>query len=125
MHIHFSQDLKFSDIKKELISKLVCERINLLIGIRKASFIENVFFVEKLPYHEPTPHEIRYIDDLHHCICLYTNSKNADLYCTHKTLYSLISQATEIPSFDDAMLMVSKNLPVISSSQTRLTFEDM
>jgi len=116
MQIHFSQDLKFSDLKKERISKLVCERINLLIGVKKASFIENVFFVEKLPNNEPTPHEKRCLEDLHRCISLYINNKTADLYCTNKTLYSLIYQASETPSFDDAMLLVSRNLPVIVSS---------
>ena len=110
MQIHFSQDLKFNDSKKEIISDLVCQRIKLLIGARKASCIENVFFCDTLP------RDILSLSNatLNHNLCrnigLAKDCGKANLYCTSHMLYTLIHQTADVPSFDDAIMAVSREL---------------
>lgn len=110
MQIHFSQDLKLNESKKEIISDLVCQRINLLIGARKASYIENVFFCDTLPRDVLSLSNSTTNHNLGHHIGLSKYGGKVNLYCTSQMLYTLIHQTTEIPSFDDAMMAVSREL---------------
>ena len=110
MQIHFSQDLKLNESKKEIISSLVCQRIKLLIGERKASYIENVFFCDTIPKevlflsNSTTNHNL-----IHH-IGFSQDRGKTNLYCTFRMLYTLIHQTTEVPSFDDAMIVISREI---------------
>ena len=112
MQIHFSQDLKLNDSKKEIISDLVCQRIRLLIGARKASCIENVFFCDTLPRDVLSLSNSTTNHNLCHHIGLSKDCGKATLYCTSQMLYTLIHQTTETPSFDDAMMAISRELPI-------------
>ena len=110
MQIHFSQGLKLNESKREIISDLICQRIILLIGARKASCIQNVFFCDTLPRDiisqcKPTKNH-----NLSHYIGLSKNCGKADLYCTSQMLYTLIRQTAETPCFDDAMMGISREL---------------
>lgn len=115
MQIHFSQCLKFSDTKKELLSSLVSERINLLIGTRKGSYIENVFFVEDLKNAAFAPHEITDLDYEFQYARLCVKNKKADVYLSNETLYSLLYQTANSPIFDDTMFAISRNLSAHTS----------
>lgn len=114
MKIHFSQDLKLNHSKKEIISSLICQRIHLLIGSRKASCIENVFFGNSPPGNTISlsdPASGEYLDKQ---ISLCTNNGKATLYCTPQMLYSLMRPKGEQPGFDDAMTAVSRALTISS-----------
>ena len=112
MKIHFSQDLKFEHAKKIIISNLICQRIHLLIGSRKASCIENIFFGDcssdnVMFLSGPASEEY-----LTKQIRLCTNNGKVTLYCTNQILYSLIRLQGEHPCFDDAIVAVSRDMPM-------------
>ena len=113
MQIHFSQDLKLNESKKAIISDLVCQRINLLIGARKASYIENVFFCDTLPSGILSLSNSTSNHNLSHHIGLSKDCGKANIYCSSQMIYSLIRQTTETPSFDDALIAVSRELSVM------------
>lgn len=113
MQIHFSQDLKLNDSKKEIISDLVCQRIRLLIGARKASCIEKVFFCDALPRDVLSLSNSTINHSISHHIGISKNCEKANLYCTSQMLYSLIRQTVETPNFDDAIMAVSRELSVM------------
>ena len=112
MQIHFSQDLNLNESKKDIISVLVSQRINLLIGARKASYIENVFFCDAIPKevlflsNSTTNHNL-----IHH-IGFSKDRGKTNLYCTFRMLYTLIHQTTEGPCFDDAMIVISREISI-------------
>lgn len=112
LKIHFSQDLKFNHSKKEIISKLICQRIHLLIGSKKASCIENIFFGEFPPENAISQSDSASGEYLTKQINLCTKNGKATLYCTPQMLYSLIRPQGEQPGFDDAMTAVSRILPI-------------
>ena len=112
MEVHLFQILKINDSKKKIISDLVCQRINLLIGARKASYIENVFFCDTLPKDVLPLHSSAVKYNLNHHIGLCLNCGKANLYCTAQMLYSLIHQTADMPSFDDAIIAISREFPV-------------
>ena len=113
MQIHFSQVLKLNESKKEIISSLVCQRIKLLIGERKASYIENVFFCDTLPRDVLSLSNLTNNHNLSHHIGLSKDRGKANIYCASQMIYSLIRQAVESPSFDDAIMAVSRELSAI------------
>lgn len=112
MNIHYSPNLELTDSKKHIVSNLVSERIALLIGTRKASCIENVFFCDSLPKNVPLMQDSSIDHNMGHHVGLYINSGKANLYCTVQLLYGLMYQTVEIPSFDDAIIAISRDLPV-------------
>ena len=114
MKIHFSQDLKLDHSKKEIISNLICQRIHLLIGSRKASCIENVFFGNLSPGNVMFLSDPASREHLTKQISLCTNNGKATLYCTPQMLYSLIYPKGEQPGFDDAMTAVSRVLTIFT-----------
>ena len=116
MQIHFSRDLKLNDSKKEIISDLVCQRINLLIGTRKALCVENVFFCDTLPTDVVFLQPSAINHNLSQHIGLYLSCGKVNLFCTSKMLYSLIHQTVETPNFDDAMMTISREFPISFSS---------
>lgn len=110
MQIHFSQNLKLNESKKEIISDLVCQRINLLIGARKASYIGNVFFCDTLPSDVLSLSNSTINRSISHHVGISKNCEKTNLYCTSQMLYSLIRQTVETPNFDDAMMAISREL---------------
>ena len=111
MKIHFSPNLKLNDSKKHVVSDLVSQRIALLIGARKASCIENVFFCDPLPKDVLLIQDSSVNHNLSHHVGLYINCGKANLYCTVQLLYGLMHQTVEMPSFDDAIIAISRELP--------------
>ena len=114
MKIHFAQDLKLNHSKKEIISNLICQRIHLLIGSRKASCIEDIFFGNSPPGNAISLSYPASGEYLTKQISLCMNNGKATLYCTPQMLYSLIRPQGEQSGFDDAMTAVSKALPISS-----------
>lgn len=110
MRVFFPQTLNLSHSKEEIISSLICQRIHLLVGARKASRIEKIYFGD------PPPENIASLSDpissayLTEDISVYTCNGKFTLYCTLEMLDSLIRPKGELPAFDDAMLMVSSAL---------------
>ena len=110
MQIHFSEDLEFNDSKKEVISRLVCQRINLLLGVRKASCVENVFFCDAFPKDVLSLRNSNCNYNLCRHIGLFKDCGKVNLYCTSHMLYTLIRQTAEVPSFDDAIMAIACEL---------------
>ena len=113
MQIHFSRDLKLNDSKKEIISDLVCQRIKLLIGARKASCIQNIFFCDTLLRDVLSLSNLTNNHNLSHHIGLSKDRGKVNIYCASQMIYSLIRQAVESPSFDDVIMAVSRELSAI------------
>lgn len=112
MKIHFSQNLKLNDSQKHVVSDLVSQRVSLLIGATKASCIENIFFCDLLPKNELLMNDSSINHNLSHHVSLYINCGKANLYCSAQLLYGLMHQTVEMPSFDDAIIAISRELPV-------------
>ena len=93
------------DLTKVRNYYIACGYTDLRLG-----YIESVFFCDTLPRDALLLSNSTTNHNLSHHIGLSKDSGKANLYCTFYMLYTLIRQTTEVPSFDDAIMAISREL---------------
>lgn len=109
MQIRFSEALNFSDSKKIRLSTLIAQRVILLIGERKATRINNIYFSDTVSHIDQKSSTASILSDK---VIANWFGEKIDIYCDSYVLNKLLHQGSGHLLFDHAIIAISNGIPL-------------
>lgn len=107
MHVYFSEIFNFSDLKKDVLSNLIGKRVILLLGERKATRINNIYFLNTDSFAEK---ETSTVSVLPNEVAAKWFDGKINIYFNSDVLNKLLHQGPGHLLFDRAIITISNDI---------------